>query len=160
MDTPGRGVKITVMAGRLLTTALLAAAFLAGCRNGRGLNMLEREMLRFRAENERIRGEDLQAEYDRQKSKADALSEDLLALTRQRDRLFAEYDALRADLARLERERKGAEDRRDALARMLADTRAELTRLKQQIEAERQALAAAAEERTKLDAAAAGGRGP
>ena len=159
LDTRVPRVTIVMMARHLLplVAAVLAAA---ACAKGRHLTMLEEEMVRFRAENERIRAEDLEAEYERQKARSERLSEDLLALVRERDRLYGEYDALRAELARLQRERKGATERRDALAKTLADARAELARLKAEVEAERAAVAAAEAERKELEARRAAAGGP
>lgn len=109
----------------------------AGCAHQKQLNLLEKEKLQFRADNEKIRAEDLEDRYEEQKKKADELSAELLTLGRERDRLYGEYDAVRAETVRLERDVKTAGDRRGALAQALAESRAESANLQAELEAER-----------------------
>jgi len=97
--------------------------------------LLEREVAGFKAENERIRAEDLEADYESQKRKADALAQELIGVQRARDRLYREYDALRAEIATLR-------VRRDAAAAEVASARADLAEL----ETQAQQLAAAVEQ--------------
>ena len=137
--------------GRIgFTLALLILAACAGRKDD--LNLIEREMYRFRAENEAIRAEDLQRAYLRQKRKADALSEDLLALTRHRDELYAKFDALRAETARMERDRKVAVARLGQLKAALGKARKESAQVQAQLEAEKKALAALRRELDKTRA--------
>jgi chromosome segregation ATPase len=115
---------------------------LAACASHRNeLNLLEREKLQFRAENEKIRAEDLEDRYAKQKRKADALSAELLQLERDRDRLYGEYDMLRGETVRLEREVKVSGERREGLTKAVAEAKAEAARLQAELEAERKAVA-------------------
>jgi len=114
---------------------------LAGCAHQKQLNLLEREKLEFRAENEKIRAEDLEDRYRQQKQKADALSAEVLALDRDRDRLYGEYDVLRGETVRLERDVKASGERRTALAQALAEAKAETARMEAELDAERRIVA-------------------
>jgi len=126
---------------RTVRWVLLLLAVLAAC-GGRGrLNLLERERLRFKAENETIRVEDLQARYDEQKRKADALSLEVLALQQRRDRLYGEYDLARGEVARLERDGAAAAERRAALQKSLEELQAEVHDLQAKLEKEQEVAA-------------------
>jgi chromosome segregation ATPase len=125
---------------------------LAACAHQRQLNLLERETLRFRAENETIRAEDLERRYTDQKRKADALSAELLSLERERDRLYNRYDVLRGEVVRLEREVQVAGERQGTLKQATDAAKAEATRLEEELAKERQAIEAL---RQRLEAARA-----
>jgi len=114
---------------------------LAGCAHQKQLNLLEREKLEFRAENERIRAEDLEERYRQQKQKSDALAAELLTLQRDRDRLYGEYDMLRGETVRLERDVKASGERRDALAQSLAQAKAAVASMEAELEAEQKVVA-------------------
>jgi chromosome segregation ATPase len=121
---------------------ILVLCLFAACTSHRNeLNLLEREKLEFRAENEKIRAEDLEERYAQQKRKADALSAELLALELDRDRLYGEYDMLRGEAVRLEREVKVSGERREGLTKALAESKAETARLQAELEAEKKAIA-------------------
>jgi len=126
---------------RTMRGALLLLAAVAAC-GGRGrLNLLEREKLRFKAENETIRVEDLQARYDEQKRKADALSREVLALQQRRDRLYGEYDVARGEIVRLEKDSAAAAERRAALQKSLEELQAEVRDLQAKLGKEQEVAA-------------------
>jgi chromosome segregation ATPase len=129
---------------------LLLLLLFAACAHQRQLNLLERETLRFRAENETIRAEDLEQRYADQKRKADALSAELLTLERDRDRLYGRYDVLRGEVVRLEREVQLAGERHGALTQATDAAKALVKRLEEELAKERQAIEAL---RQRLDAA-------
>jgi chromosome segregation ATPase len=132
---------MTVEMGR--AGLIFLVCFLAACASRKEkLNLLEQEKLRFKAENEEVRMEDLQARYDEQKRKTDALSDELLALMRHRDELFDAYDALRGDVSRLERDRQAKTQQKAGLVKQVQATQAEVAKLKAQLEKERKAIAA------------------
>ncbi|MHC4135313.1 MAG: hypothetical protein ACYS0K_10035 [Planctomycetota bacterium] len=141
---------------------------LAACANRRQkLNLLEQEKLKFKAENEAVRVDDLQARYDGQKRKADALSDELLALMRHRDELYDAYDELRSDVAHLERDRQAKTQQKAGLVKQVQATQAEVAKLKAQLEKEKKAiaalekeLAAASKEREALEAKKRGAKAP
>jgi chromosome segregation ATPase len=130
----------------------LVLLLVAGCAHRKQMNLLEKEKLQFRAENESLRAEDLEDRYQQQKKKADALSRDLLALERDRDRLYGQYDVLRGEVVRLEREVKVSGERSGAMAKALAEAKAEEAKLQAELDAERKAIA---ELETQLEAARA-----
>ncbi len=115
--------------------ALGLLPLLVACAAPAGRTDLDREVLAFKAENERIRAEDLGREYEDQKRKADALAAQLIGVQRERERLYGEYDALRGELATLRRQRA-------ALAAEVEAAKAALAAL----EAEAQQLATALEQ--------------
>ncbi len=125
---------------------LLVLLVVAGCAHRKQLNLLEKEKLQFRAENETLRAEDLEERYRQQKKKADALSKELLALERDRDRLYGEYDMARAETVRLERDVKACGERCGAMTKALAEAKAEEARLQAELDAERKAVAALEEQ--------------
>jgi chromosome segregation ATPase len=141
---------------------------LAACANRRQkLNLLEQEKLKFKAENEAVRLDDLQARYDEQKRKADALSDELLALMRHRDELYDAYDDLRSDVARLERDRQAKTQQKAGLVKQVQATQAEVAKLKAQLEKEKKAIAAlekelasASKKREALEAKKRGAKAP
>ncbi len=123
---------------KTLRTTLLAIllAVLPACR-GRTLSFLERESLLFRADNEELRAEDLEARYQKHRQKADRLSAELLELDRQRDALFVGYDALRSELAQAQKQRNKAaaalnaeRQKRKQLEQALAKERLAVAKLK------------------------------
>lgn len=135
---------------------LVLLCLLAACAGRRHkLNLLEQEKLKFKAENEEIRAEHLQARYDEQKRKADALSDELLALMRHRDELYDAYDKLCSDVAKLERDQQAKTQQKAGLVKQVQATQAEVAKLKAQLEKERKAIAALEKEL----AAATGKRG-
>jgi len=139
---------------------LLGLCCLAACAGRhRKLSLLEQEKLRFKAENEAIRRDDLQARYNDQKRKTDALSDELLALMRHRDELFDAYDALRSDVSRLERDRQAKTKQKAGLVKQVQATQAEVAKLTAQLEKQKKAiavlekeLAAAAKKREAVEA--------
>ena len=140
---------------------------LAACANRQNLSLLEQEKLRFKAENESVRMEDLQERYDVQKRKTDALSEELLALMRHRDELFDAYDALRSDVSRLERDRQSKTQQKAGLVKQVQATQAEAAKLKAQLEKHKAAIAAlekevaaATKKREALEAKKQGAKAP
>jgi chromosome segregation ATPase len=147
---------------------LILLCCLAACASRRQkLNLLEQEKLKFKAENESVRLDDLQARYDHQKRKADALSEELLALMRHRDELYDAYDELRSDVAHLERDRQKKAQQKAGLVKQVQATQAEAAKLKAQLEKEKKAiaalekeLAAASRKREALEAKKRGGKAP
>lgn len=138
-----------VAMGRAGFLILLLAA---GCAHRKQLSLLEKEKLQFRAENEKLRAEDLEDRYQQQKKKADALSRDLLALERERDVLYGQYDMLRGETVRLDREVKVSGERVGAMTKALADAKAEEAKLLAELDAERKAIA---ELESQLEAARA-----
>ena len=146
---------------------LILLCCLAACANRRQLTLLEQEKLKFKAENETVRMEGLQARYDDQKRKADALSDELLALMRHRDELYDAYDDLRSDVGRLERDRQGKTQQKAGLVKQVQATQAEVAKLKAQLEKEKKAiaalekeLAAASRKREALEAKKQGAKAP
>jgi chromosome segregation ATPase len=147
---------------------LLLLCCLAACSSRRAkLNMLEEEKLKFKAENEAVRMDDLQTRYDVQKRKADALSDELLALMRHRDELYDAYDELRSDIAHLERDRQSKTQQKANLAKQVKAVQAESAKLKAQLAKEKKAiaalekeLAAAAKKREALEAKKRGAKAP
>lgn len=141
---------------------------LAACANRRQkLNLLEQEKLKFKAENEAVRVDDLQARYDEQKRKADALSDELLALMRHRDELYDAYDDLRSDVARLARDRQAKTQQKAGLVKQVQATQAEVAKLRAQLEKEKKAivalekeLATASKKREALEAKKRGAKAP
>lgn len=130
----------------------LILLLVAGCAHRKQLSLLEKEKLQFRAENEKLRAEDLEDRYQQQKKKADALSRDLLALERERDVLYGQYDMLRGETVRLDREVKVSGERVGAMTKALADAKAEEAKLLAELDAERKAIA---ELESQLEAARA-----
>lgn len=126
--------------GAMGRAGILLLLVVAGCAHRKQLNLLEKEKLQFRAENEKLRAEDLEDRYQQQKKKADALSKELLALERDRDRLYGEYDMVRGESVRLDREVKGSGERCGAMAKALAEAKAEEARLQAELDAERKAI--------------------
>jgi len=125
--------------GRALGCALL---LLASCRTMKDdLNLLELESLRFKAENEEIRAEDLQARYAKRKERADRLAAELLALQHKKEEGYAEYDKLRADLAQLEKDRAAADRTRGETAAALQKLQGEKKRLDAELAKERAEIA-------------------
>jgi len=131
----------------LLCVPLLLAAC-SGDRNN--LNLIEREMLRYKVDNEGLRGADLAARYKALKRKADQLSADLLALGRERDRLYEEYDARRSELAALARRSRAAAERKAAMDKDLAQLRRAAQQLEREVAAERKSIAGLRQELEKL----------
>lgn len=119
----------------------LLFCLVAACAHRNDLNLLERERMQFRAENEKIRAEDLEDRYEQQKKKADQLSLELLALEQDRDRMYVQYDLLRGETVRLERDVKVSGESREGLSKALADSKAEAARLQAALEAERKTIA-------------------
>lgn len=119
----------------------LLLLLVVGCAHQKQLSLLEKEKLQFRAENEKLRAEDLEDRYQQQKKKADALSRELLALERDRDALYGQYDLLRGETVRLDREVKASGERAGAMTKALADAKAEEARLQAELDAERKAIA-------------------
>ena len=74
---------------RALLLLLLPA--LVACRNQRNIDILEREMLRYRADNEDLRAE--------KREKADRLALRVRAVSRERDALYVQYDTVRKQLS-------------------------------------------------------------
>ena len=74
---------------RALLLLLLPA--LVACRNQRNIDILEREMLRYRADNEDLRAE--------KREKADRLALRVRAVSRERDALYFQYDTVRKQLS-------------------------------------------------------------
>lgn len=123
------------------------------CQSGPDdISLLELESLRFKAQNEEIRVEELIAEYDKRKARADRLSEQLLVLQRRKEGDYERYDAVRADLARLQREHAAAVEARDTASAALAAARGEKARLSKALEVERRAIAGLEAELAKLAA--------
>jgi len=118
---------------RPLAVGLLVAV-LAACTSNKDLNFLERESLQFKSTNEGIRAEDLEREYERQRRRADTLSEQVLAVGRERDRLFASYDDLRASTARTQRQLAEQRKQQAALQAAVKQTEAEMGKLKKQLD--------------------------
>ena len=154
MEMAKRGI-IATMRGAAIVLLLL----LAGCSRRRTLNRIEYERLSFRAENETVRAEDLEERYRRQKRKSDALSDELLALSRERDRLYGEYDELRGQLARVDHDAQAAQKKKTALAKALQKAKADVAELTKAVAQERKAvaelerqLAEARRKRTALEA--------
>jgi chromosome segregation ATPase len=126
---------------------LLVLVLVAGCTHQKKqLNLLEKERLQFRAENEKFRAEDLEERYQTQKRKADDLSRELLLLQKERDRLYGEYDMLRGETVRLDREVKATGETCAGMAKAVADAKAEAARLQAELDAERKAIAALEEQ--------------
>jgi len=147
VDTPR--AKGTI--GKMRRGALLLLFAAASCRSGKSdLNLLELETLRFKAENEEIRADDLQARYEKRKARSDRLAAQLLALQKKKEEGFAAYDRLRADLAKLERDRAHteaalakAQEERKRITAALAEERAAIEKLESELEtleAKRRAL--------------------
>ncbi|MCZ6573221.1 MAG: hypothetical protein ACE10D_12955 [Planctomycetota bacterium] len=82
---------------RALLLLLLPA--LVACRNQRNIDILEREMLRYRADNEDLRAEKLEERYVEQREKADRLALRVRAVSRERDALYVQYDTVRKQLS-------------------------------------------------------------
>jgi len=147
---------------------LILLCCLAACANRRQkLTLLEQEKLKFKAENETVRVDDLQVRYDDQKRKADALSDELLALMRHRDELYDAYDDLRSDVGRLERDRQAKTQQKAGLVKQVQATQAEVAKLKAQLDKEKKAiaalekeLAAASKKREALEAKKQGAKAP
>jgi chromosome segregation ATPase len=147
---------------------LILLCCLAACANRRQkLTLLEQEKLKFKAENETVRVDDLQVRYDDQKRKADALSDELLALMRHRDELYDAYDDLRSDVGRLERDRQAKTQQKAGLVKQVQATQAEVAKLKAQLDKEKKAiaalekeLAAASRKREALEAKKQGAKAP
>ncbi len=139
MRTPG-------IMGTMGRAGLLVLLVVAGCAHKKQLNLLEKEKLQFRAENEALRVEDLEDRYRQQKKRADALSKELLALERDRDRLYGQYDMARGETVRLERDVKACGERCGAMAKALAEAKAEEARLQAELDAEKKAIAALEEQ--------------
>ena len=78
---------------------LLLLLALAACRNQRNIDILEREMLRYRADNEDLRAEKLEERYVEQREKADRLALRVRAVSRERDALYLQYDTVRKQLS-------------------------------------------------------------
>ena len=78
---------------------LLLLLALAACRNQRNIDILEREMLRYRADNEELRAEKLEEKYVEQREKADRLALRVRAVSRERDALYVQYDTVRKQLS-------------------------------------------------------------
>jgi chromosome segregation ATPase len=119
-----------------LGAKLLPLLLACGCQTNE-ITWLERETLAFKAENERIRAEDLEKTYEKQKARSDALNADILALAEQREKLYAEYDRLKGEIERIKRERKQAKVDFDARAAELAQLRKQLGTLGAELEKER-----------------------
>jgi chromosome segregation ATPase len=130
MDRAVHWGKISEMRWLLFAATLLLGA----CASRQSLNLLEREHLLFKAENERIRAEDLEARYRTQKRKADALSDEVFALGQERDSLYARYDGLRSDMAEKREAVTVFEREHAALGKALEEVRAEVARLKAELE--------------------------
>jgi predicted RNase H-like nuclease (RuvC/YqgF family) len=133
-------MRAPVIMGAMGRSGFLVLLVVVGCAHKKQLNLLEKEKLQFRAENEKLRAEDLEDRYREQKKKADALSSELLALERDRDRLYTQYDLARGETVRLERELKVSGERQGAMAQALAQGKAEEARLQAELEAERKAI--------------------
>ncbi|MHC4959750.1 MAG: hypothetical protein ACYTGN_15400 [Planctomycetota bacterium] len=118
--------------GALLLPLLLAA----GCQTNE-MSWLERETRAFKAENEEVRAQDLERQYEKQKARADSLSNDILALAKERERLYSDYDRLKGEIERIKRDRKQAKVDFDARAAELAQLRKEVGTLGAQLEKER-----------------------
>ena len=145
----------------------LLLALLAACSTNKDLNFLERESLEFKASNETIRAEDLEQEYEKQRRRADTLSEQVLAVGRERDRLFATYDDLRAATARSQRQLAEQKKQKAALDKAVRQTNAEMAKLKKQLEEARKQtetlrkeIAAERAKREALEAERAGKKAP
>ncbi|MHC4940435.1 MAG: hypothetical protein ACYTHK_15960 [Planctomycetota bacterium] len=141
-------------------SALLLLVLAAACKSGPDdMNLLELNSLKFKAENEEIRAEDLQREYEKRKARSDRLAARLLELQHAKETAYADYDRLRSEIKRLEREHaaavedrnqaaaalKGAQLERKRLSEALAKERAEIERLStelDQLAAKRRALEA------------------
>jgi len=147
----------------LLLAALPILAAAGGCRSGKDLDLLERERLSFKAENERIRAQDLEKAWEQARRRSDTLSEQVLAVGQERDRLYTRYDKLRSDLAHNRRDLAQAEKEQADLDAKLAAVKKRIAELEQELadgqarlaELERQA----AEARAKEEAAGAGSDG-
>jgi len=125
----------------------------ASCRTGMDdMNLLQLESLRFKAENEEIRAEDLKARYEKRKRRADRLADQLLELQHRKEEDFAAYDRLRGELARVERDRVAAEEERAAAAAALEQAKAERLRLSAALAAERGEIEKLEAELAKLEA--------
>lgn len=130
---------------------LVFCLLLTACAR-RDLSLLDREILKYKAENERVRAEDLEARYLAAKERADALSDDLLALARRRDALFEEYDRLRAELARLRARDEAARAEAAALEASLRESEARETELRKKLAASREAAEALQRELVEAEA--------
>ena len=96
---------------------LLPLLLVLGCATNKDkLTLIERESLTFKAENERIRADDLEARYYAGRAKADRLAAEVLQLGVERDRLYDEYDRARAELATLHRKRDSVRKEQASLA--------------------------------------------
>jgi len=139
----------------------------AGCSGKGQLNLLEQETTRFKAENKRVRAASLEAEFERNRRRADTLSEQVLAVGRERDRLYRQYDDLRSELSRSSHQLAEGRKRKVAVETSLRKLQADLKKLHQQLETERKAgdtlqkqLEAATARRRALEAAGAGAKAP
>ena len=147
--------------GRMVraASATVLLLLLAGCRSDRELDLLERERLSFKAENERIRARDLEEDWEKARRRSDTLSEQVLAVGRERDRLYARYDELRGDLARDRRDLAEAERQKGALNEQLGELRKRIGELEKELEEGRARLEKlereAAEVRARAEAARA-----
>ena len=72
---------------------------MAACHNQRNIDILEREMLRYRADNEELRAEKLEEMYAAQREKADRLALRVREVSRERDALYTQYDSVRKQLS-------------------------------------------------------------
>jgi chromosome segregation ATPase len=119
-------------------SAVLLLVLAAACKSGpNDLNLLELNSLKFKAENEEIRAEDLQARYEKRKARADKLATQLLALQHAKEEAYADYDRMRGELARLERDHASAVRERDEAAAALKLATAERKRLSDALAKER-----------------------
>ena len=110
----------------------------AACRS-HDLDLLDNEIRRFKVENETIRAEDLEARFEKQKARADALSKRLLALAQEREDRYAEYDGLKKELASLRRRRAAAAKEKAALEKSLQQLAGDIAKMKAQLAKERKA---------------------
>jgi len=111
---------------------------LCGACAGRDeLNLIEQETLAFKAENEAIRADDLEARYKRDKARADLLSADVLALGEERTRLYDRYDKLLAEVAKVDRDAAAARKRKVQLSGELAQLRKETQALQAELTKQR-----------------------
>ena len=121
------------------------------CRS-HDLGLLDNEIRRFKVENETIRAEDLEARFKKQKARADALSERLLALAREREERYVEYDRLKRELAALHRSRATATKEKAALEKSLGQLAGDIAKMKAQLAKERKAADALAKQTQKAQA--------
>ena len=109
----------------------------AACKSTGDFNWLEREKLRFMAENEEVRSKDLQREYDKYKARSDELNGDVMALSKEREKLYAQYDKLKADIAKLKARSQQSSVEFQARGKELSELRKKVGRLAAELEKER-----------------------